>query len=610
MEIAIRIAIYSGIGLILIWVNVWYIKSVTHAFFRPQEPDMIAPFSLIGKNDPEGKLGAGLAHMLQSRIGLIQKHVEESKEALNSASGFSSVITDVRQVAEDRDSNLPIPVPEKLFKPMNLNLKVGEVSVGPLLSGIQHHLTKHRQILVTVEYDSDGKNALTVASFGAAADRQLWVTTKAGSSDIASALAYKIWQSHLATDVEEIRDMSHETFRQLIELLSDAVKLERQKGGVRREDWNDLLKRIEPMMEEKPDWEELASIALNIANRAKDESKIDRYLAASGRILRAQLEIKNSEIKELRAKNPKITSADRKRLESLESEVKSLASRVSDIETKLEERKNEREQPQIAVSTVEQHNERILELLGAAGVDGNGSGVTVAIVGGVAPTMVIPESKTIGERKSSEDPVNNYIGAMASAVQILAPDVEFVFWPMDPYDESTLTGGVQELIDAGTDLVLLPIRIPVESEGALATALNKLNEENITVIYTASMSMFNSLGEPEWADITQIPRATTHNAMVSAVDLNGKMAHFAQNGSQSLWSPGDRILVRNPNLQMMSGTGPAAALAAGLVARILEKRPNLEPAEIVTILRETSKSMSDDGPTILNLGGAVEVLGR
>jgi hypothetical protein len=98
---------------------------------------------------------------------------------------------------------------------------------------------------------------------------------------------------------------------------------------------------------------------------------------------------------------------------------------------------------------------------------------------------------------------------------------------------------------------------------------------------------------------------------VASVGKNGERADFSSKSDLAFWAPGvDIPLQLRVKTQLThlvrSGTTYSAALAGGVVARILDRKPGLTPAEVIKLLRDTAKPAAlPDGPPILNLAAAL-----
>ena len=113
MEVFFRIALYLIIGLILIGINIWFVRSVIYAF---QGSDVvITPFQIIGQDDNNGQLGITLANMLQVQLRKIPQELQKSQDAL------------VGPITKDQESQMVEGVaflPTESLKRVNISAKL------------------------------------------------------------------------------------------------------------------------------------------------------------------------------------------------------------------------------------------------------------------------------------------------------------------------------------------------------------------------------------------------------------------------------------------------------------------------------------------------------
>jgi len=95
------------------------------------------------------------------------------------------------------------------------------------------------------------------------------------------------------------------------------------------------------------------------------------------------------------------------------------------------------------------------------------------------------------------------------------------------------------------------------------------------------------------------PAADPNVIAVSATDAEDKLFKASNRGRHiAVSAPGVDILVPSPdaNYQVISGTSFAAAHVSGVVALILERKPNLDPDSIRKVLLATAKDLGPVGP--------------
>lgn len=97
------------------------------------------------------------------------------------------------------------------------------------------------------------------------------------------------------------------------------------------------------------------------------------------------------------------------------------------------------------------------------------------------------------------------------------------------------------------------------------------------------------------------PAADPNVIAVTATDRNGNLFEAATRGNHvSVAAPGVEILLPAPQggYQISSGTSVAAAHVSGIAALILERQPDLEPADLRRILQETARAGSVPNPQL------------
>jgi hypothetical protein len=121
-------------------------------------------------------------------------------------------------------------------------------------------------------------------------------------------------------------------------------------------------------------------------------------------------------------------------------------------------------------------------------------------------------------------------------------------------------------------------------------ALKKAYEKGIVLVAAAGNAGPNS--EPLF------PAADTDVIAVTATDVNDALLPQANRGAHiSVAAPGVDILVPAPNAQyqITTGTSVAAAEVSGVIALMLERKPNATPDEIRRALQSTAKDLGSRG---------------
>lgn len=189
--------------------------------------------------------------------------------------------------------------------------------------------------------------------------------------------------------------------------------------------------------------------------------------------------------------------------------------------------------------------------------------------------------------------------AMASLVSAIARGA--LIQPVRVVDEDCdgnafdLASGMQAAADAGARVVLVSMSTPHDSP-TLRRTVARLVDAGVLVVAAAGNS-----GEVEF------PGAYPGVVAVTAVDALGLVPDFAPRGLRvDLAAPGVGIVARGPTSDVrMTGTSPAAALAAGAAARLVLLRPDARPQDWAAILRWSTRAgapgADGPGPGILDL---------
>jgi subtilisin family serine protease len=98
------------------------------------------------------------------------------------------------------------------------------------------------------------------------------------------------------------------------------------------------------------------------------------------------------------------------------------------------------------------------------------------------------------------------------------------------------------------------------------------------------------------------PAADPNVIAVSATDVNDKLFEQSSRGRHiALAAPGAQVLVAIPDggYDVSSGTSYSAAEVSGIVALMLQRKPNLTPDQVRSVLRATAKDLGPKGPDVM-----------
>ena len=141
---------------------------------RSRHEVYIAPFQVAGSG-AEPALGAALTNMLRARLERLKRELAAVQRLLEEQPRPTG------KLAEDPKAIvLPssIEVPRGVFEPVNIDVSIGKVSVGGLLSWVQQWALESRTLQFTVFLEAD--HAIVSASLdplSAAKIKDLWIET-------------------------------------------------------------------------------------------------------------------------------------------------------------------------------------------------------------------------------------------------------------------------------------------------------------------------------------------------------------------------------------------------------------------------------------------------
>jgi len=108
------------------------------------------------------------------------------------------------------------------------------------------------------------------------------------------------------------------------------------------------------------------------------------------------------------------------------------------------------------------------------------------------------------------------------------------------------------------------------------------------------------------------PAADPNVIAVSATDADDKLFEQSNRGRYiTVAAPGAQILVAVPDngYEMSSGTSYSAAEVSGIVALMLQRKPDLTPDKVKAILRATAKDLGPKGPDAMFGAGLADAYG-
>jgi hypothetical protein len=180
-----------------------------------------------------------------------------------------------------------------------------------------------------------------------------------------------------------------------------------------------------------------------------------------------------------------------------------------------------------------------------------------------------------------------------------APDAKILavraFDPKDASAEGTtfnILKGIDWAATRGARVINMSFAGPPDP--AIHRSLEAARKKGIVLVAAAGNAGANS--PPLY------PAADPNVIAVSATDADDKLFEQSSHGRHiALAAPGTQVLVAIPDggYEISSGTSYSAAEVSGIVALILQRKPNLTPDQVRSVLRATAKDLGPKGPDVM-----------
>jgi hypothetical protein len=587
MNLLLRMIIYVGIGSFLIISNVWYIRSIVNEFSN-KKSNIIAPFSILGKEDKDGSYGTYLAEMLIAEIGEIKQQMKISQTALEIAKQPISS----SQIRRQDTINIPLSIPEEIFDPLDLELTLGGVEIGGIISWLYNSLSTKKILKFSVHYQDD--RATLIGTINSNNNLRIYLKNlKPKNEEIISSAAYIITQREFSKNFSEVDNLDVVEFRLLLNTLHKAAQLEQQitLGRIVNKEYKELLLAMEKIAKKIPRWKPLLHLTGEIAEKSSLIDKAIKYY---------EMELKETDPKDntYQPLSLKITTLKNQIASSVKI-TNNLPAQPISSQKFLEKLRNS------------DAGKSILKLVNASFFNMKNQ-PTIAVLGGIPSKNVVPEEQTkilpISNPAQQADAfMSEYIGTVIQTIRLIAPDCNFIFQSMftdsGGVSTSEMIRSIDALINASPDIILITFG-PIDSS-LYEKLFQKAINQGILVIIVAGNDGPNR-------EIHNLP-IFEKLMIVSATDKLGNPAPFTQKTQSSFWAPGVDIpvyLEQNGKIVVSNrkGTTYSAAIAAAIAARLLAEEPDLSLTSLLARLKNTSRVIvPPNGPPVLNLNGALKV---
>jgi hypothetical protein len=592
MDALLKIALYAAAGLLLLAMNLWFMRNLYSSFAGAASADRIAPFQIIGKDDATDRLANAMPVMLHAHLRRITREMNQALATLTAGTpaappasapilGIGPQTIDIAD-RDDPKSQIWVAAQDlKVFRAPDIAMSVGGVEIGGLISWAHRALVQDRLLEIAVFYRGD--TASVYGSIGGHADFNVYLQPEdfgapPTDDEIAAMIAYSIMQQEYRRSLPVFGAFTARGFRDLVSAVSRVAELNQQVALGRTPssaDYKALLPDLLRLVEVARGWQPLVRLAAGVAENAED-------FEAATKLYRAELAL--------------VGDRDAARRGQVEAKLEKLQARTSAAELAA------RAPPVVPDATLV---ERIHDLLRVEDLQMSSSPL-VAVLGGLPSKSMLAEDgiTLIGGPPAADLSNAAYFDSLVRAVRLIAPEAHFLFRADTLWTSAGLIDAIADLADAKPAILLVtlgPLAGPAYEQSFQALA----DGGTLAVIAAG-----NQVGKPVPFDGSPL---LDQVMVVAAVTLEGRPTAFTQRGEGVFWAPGEDIPVYvapgAPRPEPQKGTTYSAALAAGVAARLLAEHPDLDPASLLGVLRSSARPASGQSePPILNLRGAQDRL--
>jgi hypothetical protein len=290
MDNLFRLVTYLIIGAVLLYGNIWCLRTLRAAFQSNEY--VIMPIKLIGQEDKDGARGIGLAVMLQARLKQIEGEIADAQQQFSATQSKKPVtprslpgVNAVRFIPLINAETVRLPT--SLLEPANINVTVGGVQVGGVVLWIQNLLVRQRTLSFTF-YLVDANKTIVAGDakpLSGTDNGAIWFEARGSQDKVISELSYELLLKHLTNDNGKRIDsfLSRAEFQIFADALVQAAKLNGEDAIAtvpRRDEFGAIFQKIWPVASKHASgWPEFGYFAANLAESAGDNEKAAQLYA-------------------------------------------------------------------------------------------------------------------------------------------------------------------------------------------------------------------------------------------------------------------------------------------------------------------------------------------
>ena len=585
----LAIFLFVLLGGVIAAILTWYIMTIRDVFFSQNKAGMLGSVQVVGNTDVADSYMKVLPRLIVARLETLRNETNEAIESLKEARDRRSEHLRPQTTEYVAAEDLPRPFSE----PIEVELTIGDVDVGPLVSFFLGKAYNRDSLEITAVLDDKTNQANVYGHLPGSQGYSFVEKAKDGSPDeIAKAAAAAVIKEVSRRDDIALAALSAEDYASLLKLLSDYAQLLKIKPFLKEDfidselrEFNKLLERLASRFSR---WRDLQWLAAEIAEVAEEWKAAYEYY-------------RNLDV---------ITPADHKDYALIARKLRSAEEkRALILKAEQESERSGRGLPEVlALSASERRRaaagrvpdelaEAIRSLIGLEATE-DVKGQRIGIVG---PTPWKESLEGLSfespDLESVADPgrMRDYITEVVQAVRLIVGNATFVFAELHALDAVSIVENLEELAEADVGVILLTLSSP-EVDVTLNEVISQL-----AAITSVVVSAGNERG-------TSVFASTAEVALVAgATTLDGEPAAYSATARGMVWAPSNIPVIapRSGAIERRSGTPFSAAITAGVVAVLRTRFPEAEPAQLHAALLETARPLfGRSEPRIIDAGAA------
>lgn len=591
---ALSVFTFVVIGAAIFAIAWWYFLTIRDAILSDKRAYELGEVEVVGNTDIAEAYKKILPRLIVAKLAKLRNEtndaVQSLKEARDRRAGKQRLQS--QEFVTERD------LPEPFSQPLDIDLKIADVDVGPILSFLTNRSMLKESLELTVSITSDGNKTVIYGYLPGSQGYSFVESTEASPDDIADAVAAAIVAEVVKREEPELATLGADAYKIVLSVLSDYAKHQKMLpflGDKGQAELSALSDRLRDTALKFSRWRNLQWLAAEISEEAQKWEDAKAYytnLAAVTLEDHFDRQLIDEKLNYVETELQKILVA---RAEA--------SRRGVDEQTVLDEQMLTRRAA--ASKTIpDKAADPIRQMLGIeTALDATGQ--TIGIVGlpweeslnGLEYDFIDGASGNL-----SDSSYRDYATELVQAIRLIADNARYVFVPViGDWHQASMAEALDKMSEVqGLDVVLFAYSLTAQSM-ILNDAIRDLAEK-----FAVVLSAGNSPGDSIYSGVADVA------LVAGSVTPTGAPAQFSSKTKNMVWAPGIDVPLISPKsgvLERRSGTAYSSAFAAAAAAILTNRSPSASASTIFSTLRDSAQPVEGcTSPPIINITDAIENL--